>query len=382
MYKYNCRKCLIRSRCIEESNNSPGTKLMIHRAFEARTDTLSTWGLLQKNCLLLKAERERSSSALSDRLQQARAAKDRRDVQVGSQYPARPKDAGSKKSVIRRIRPVRKPGQQGSNRKNNTQPDTYLDPVPGTADKSLLKPLHRLSLSRPPAGNGPSLYWLTSRDSKRRIALPILGKLILGRFDPELGLWPDIDLAYEDQDDDLISHQHAKITAKDGGHIIEDLGSRSGIMLNGVQIPSGSSRHLRSSDRIQLGNIHFLYSQIPAQVLEAAKTPAVLHTFTVTPTGRKLTVSPPEEVIIGRSDPDADFVPNIDLSQDGMVAQRVATRHALLRWHNGQPYLEDLGSGFGTHLGGEELMQGETTPLKPGDHIWLAGCVVAYDIEM
>jgi pSer/pThr/pTyr-binding forkhead associated (FHA) protein len=356
---------------------------MVRRAFEARTDTLSTWGLLQKNCLLLKAEKERSSSALSDRLQHARAARDKRDVQTESQQPSGTKMfVGPKKSVIRRIRPLSKPGRQGTNLNSATQHRDYLDPVSPATARHPLKPLNRPSSSRQPARKGPSFYWLTIRETRRRIALPILGELVLGRFDPNIGVPPDIDLAYEDQDDDLISRQHAKITAKGEGHTIEDLGSRSGIVLNGVRVQSGPSRRLNPGDRIQLGNIHFLYNKIPAHILEAATTPSVLHIFTVTPTGRKLTVSPHNEVIIGRADPQVDFVPTIDLSQDGTVAGRVSRRHALLRWQNGQPYLEDLGSGFGTHLGGEELTLGESTPLKPGDHIWLAGCVVAYDIEM
>jgi hypothetical protein len=41
-----------------------------------------------------------------------------------------------------------------------------------------------------------------------------------------------------------------------------------------------------------------------------------------------------------------------------------------------------LGSGFGTRLNGETLFIGHAAPLTPGDHIWLGGCVLAYDIEV
>src|SRR5512136_1730673 len=80
-YKYSCRKCPIRNRCIEESANSPSVKEIVRHAFANRTDTLDTWGLLQPNCLLLKAERERSSTAplesmLGRRLRLAREAKE------------------------------------------------------------------------------------------------------------------------------------------------------------------------------------------------------------------------------------------------------------------------------------------------------------------
>ena len=76
MFKYSCRKCPIRNRCIDESASSPGAKIMVRKAFEARTDTLATWNLLQKSCLLLQAEEMRSPSALSDRLQEIRQAKE------------------------------------------------------------------------------------------------------------------------------------------------------------------------------------------------------------------------------------------------------------------------------------------------------------------
>ena len=100
------------------------------------------------------------------------------------------------------------------------------------------------------------------------------------------------------------------------------------------------------------------------------------------PTGRKLRLVPNREIIIGRADPHINYKPDVDLSSDGDVARLVSRRHALLSWKKGQPHIEDLGSSFGTRLGGELLTLGQSVPLKPGDHIWIAGCVLAYDIEI
>ena len=58
MYKYSCRKCPIRNRCIRDSDYSSTIKKMLQSAFEEKTDTLRIWGLLQENCLLMKAEEE------------------------------------------------------------------------------------------------------------------------------------------------------------------------------------------------------------------------------------------------------------------------------------------------------------------------------------
>jgi pSer/pThr/pTyr-binding forkhead associated (FHA) protein len=75
-------------------------------------------------------------------------------------------------------------------------------------------------------------------------------------------------------------------------------------------------------------------------------------------------------------------LPEIGLIPYGQVSQRVSRRHAKITWQNGKPFVEDIGSGFGTRLYGAVLPLGETRPLLPGDHIWLAGCVLAYDIEV
>jgi pSer/pThr/pTyr-binding forkhead associated (FHA) protein len=102
----------------------------------------------------------------------------------------------------------------------------------------------------------------------------------------------------------------------------------------------------------------------------------------ITPTGQKLNIAPPHDIVIGRSDRYVDFIPDIDLESSGEVAVRVSRRHAIITWRNGAPYVEDLGSGFGTRLNGEMLLLGQAVSLKPGDHIWLGGCVLAYDIEI
>jgi pSer/pThr/pTyr-binding forkhead associated (FHA) protein len=108
----------------------------------------------------------------------------------------------------------------------------------------------------------------------------------------------------------------------------------------------------------------------------------VQHILLVTPTGQQLTIAPPHDIVIGRSDRYVDFTPDVDLNSSGDVAIRVSRRHAIITWRKGNPYIEDLGSGFGTRLNGEMLLLGHAVPLKPGDHIWLGGCVLAYDVEI
>jgi pSer/pThr/pTyr-binding forkhead associated (FHA) protein len=355
---------------------------MVQRAFEARTDTLATWALLQKHCMLLIAEQERSASALSDRIRDVRQTK----IDTGELTLKQPQPEAPKKSVIRRIRPPVKPRQQSpADRVDKPAQPTpeYLKPVsPPPPEKRPLKQLKRLSTSRFVPADASRLYWLTVTTSKRHIALPVTGQLSLGHFDPNVGIPPDIDLTFEDQASHFISRRHAIVVGQDGAHTIEDLGSRAGVFLNGTQVSNGPSRPLEEGDRISLGDIELVYEKVPTGVLIKAKSSQARHALMVTPTGRVIGLTPLKDIVIGRADPQVNFMPDIDLSVDGEVARLVSRRHAIIRWREGQPHLEDLGSGFGSRLGGDTLTLGQSVPLKPGDHFWLAGCVLAYAVEL
>ncbi len=396
MNKYNCRKCPIRSRCIQESNYSPGARVMIQRAFEAKTDTLSTWGQLQKNCLLVKAEEEHSTSALSDRLRKRYEPYDADQTQsVKTQTPSTSTSTSAsalgsrltkarsdqenespptKQKPKKPTRPLRSLTKKPKTGKLARHPD-YLQPV--SKPKAPQKSLKRL----PPTGPlNQESFWLILENTGRRINLPVRGELAFGRFDPNVGLPPDIDLNYEDQEDHLISRRHVRFISQKGRHVIEDLGSRLGVFINGEALQTKSSKPLNPGDRIRLGAIDFIYDKMPIDVLQLAKTDQAQHIFTVTPTGRQIKVQPKGELTVGRADPHLTFVPDIDLREDGHMSSLVSRRHMAIRWRNGVPFLEDLGSSFGTKILGEMLTLGKSVPIKPGDHIWLAGCVLAYDI--
>ncbi len=358
-YKYSCRKCPIRNRCIEESANSPRVKEIVRHAFANRTDTLDTWGLLQPTCLLLKAERERSSttpqeSMLGRRLRLAREAKEQA---IKSPSPETGRSLGRSPSAGPPVPPEEeeRPATIGG-------VDARLESAQGGQ--------RRL----PPC-------WLTVSVSGRHITLPANGELVLGRFDPNIGIPPDIDLTHEDQLTLTVSRRHAKIVGMDGHHTIEDLGSRYGVFLNREPVRFGPSHQLSPGDRIALGTAQLVYDAVPARLVDLSPVASVRHFLIITPTGRRLAIAPPKDLVIGRADRYIEFVPDIDLSREGEVAVRVSRRHAIITWRDRTPYLEDLGSGFGTRHNGQTLYLGQAVPLKPGDHIWMAGCVLAYDVE-
>jgi pSer/pThr/pTyr-binding forkhead associated (FHA) protein len=228
-----------------------------------------------------------------------------------------------------------------------------------------------------------ALCWLIINDSQRHISLPVTGKLVLGRFDPGATGPLDVDLTYEDRDMLTVSRRHARIVGVDGYHTAEDLGSSNGVFVNGKQITLAHAHPLRPGDEIALGGLQMRYEKVPTKSLTtfSIETTQVRRFLFLAHTGRKVAIAPPNNYIIGRSDPAADFVPGIDLSQDGEVAARVSRRHARITWTKHGPCLKDLNSTFGTRFNGVTLHPDQAVLLKPGDHLSLGGCVLAYDIE-
>ncbi len=414
-YKYSCRKCPIRNRCIEESEYTVSVRNMIQHAFSGRTDTLATWGLLQTNCLLVKAEEEQERRA-AEESRLTRRLRERRQAREQAAKAARAEASGKrKKSVIRRLPQARKARETAKDRSEQKMNETTAQEVAKTPTEQFvdtpdyLRPVSPSPSFRTedssdetfpriiqapdtgietPRGTGQLApkpqkpCWLTVSGSQRHITLPASGEVVLGRFDATFGIPPDIDLVYEDMHSQTVSRRHAKIVGRNGYHTIEDTGSRHGVFVNGAQIRSGLSRQLKPGDNIAIGSVRMTYDEVPAYLREISGDIHVRHLLIITPTGRRLAIAPPDDIIIGRSDRYVDFVPDLDLSQEGEVAARVSRRHAIIYWRNDRPYLEDLGSGFGTRVNGNMMLIGQPVPLKPGDHIWLGGCVLAYDVEM
>ncbi len=69
------------------------------------------------------------------------------------------------------------------------------------------------------------------------------------------------------------------------------------------------------------------------------------------------------DAILGRADPSRDWKPDIDLSPDFKVSRK----HARVYWKSGAWWIEDLGSHYGTFLGGKPLKDApQPTRILPG----------------
>jgi len=214
--------------------------------------------------------------------------------------------------------------------------------------------------------------------------LPSDGELVLGRYDPNFGIPPDVDLTYEDGPQGSVSRRHARITGREGFHTVQEMGGRLGVTVNDMKIPLGVAHQLRTGDRIMMGNCEMLYDVVPRWITNLSPMEGMDHWLMMCSTGQRITIPIGSDLIIGRSDKYVDFTPDIDLAVLEDRAAKVSRRHARLIFETGAAtlYIEDMGSGFGTKINGELIMLGETRALLPGDHIWLGGCVLAYDISL
>jgi CheY-like chemotaxis protein len=79
--------------------------------------------------------------------------------------------------------------------------------------------------------------------------------MIIGRADPEHGLYPAIDLGPHGGLAQGVSRQHAVIVAKDNRILIKDLASVNGTRLNGYVLPPNQEYRLRNDDMLTIGKM-------------------------------------------------------------------------------------------------------------------------------
>jgi FHA domain len=86
------------------------------------------------------------------------------------------------------------------------------------------------------------------------------------------------------------------------------------------------------------------------------------------------------ETNIGRWDADSGIFPDVDLDEDDPEA-KVSRRHARIINHNGQYFIEDLGSTNGTLVNrGRRLLPGKRQSLQNGDEIIVGKTFLKFQI--
>jgi pSer/pThr/pTyr-binding forkhead associated (FHA) protein len=86
------------------------------------------------------------------------------------------------------------------------------------------------------------------------------------------------------------------------------------------------------------------------------------------------------ETNIGRWDADSGIFPDVDLDEDDPEA-KISRRHARIINHNGQYFIEDLGSTNGTFVNrGRRLLPGKRHMLQNGDEIIVGKTFLKFQI--
>lgn len=362
-YKYSCRDCSLRQECIDEKHLAPGMKLIIAQAFAQRTDTASTWDLLQSHCLMVEREQERQESALARRLRLARQMEDK-----PAAPPPEPAGAPPAPTVI-------KPRVVAAAVFPAPQPEVKPPPPPPTDISTATRPIAPFVETVPFVE-----YGLLVARTQRLVRLPERGAIVLGRSAADIANPPDVDLTGDSDNSASLSYYHAQISGEDGQYWIEDLGSSRGTYVNDQKLSARQKVQLAPEDRLTLGECELIYSRLPVWALEPDVRMPHTCLLRLTHSGQLVELPHKEAVVLGRADPTLGFAPDIDLSGAGDVSRHVSRRHVRLALRSGWHWVQDLGSANGTRLNGK-LLRYRDPPvlLRPGDQMWLGGCVVAYE---
>lgn len=73
--------------------------------------------------------------------------------------------------------------------------------------------------------------------------------------------------------------------------------------------------------------------------------------------------------LIGRSDPTADYYPDLDLAPYGGRENGVSRKHAAIKSGDNALYIEDLGSTNGSRINGFQLEPHQLYRLRDGDEL-------------
>jgi pSer/pThr/pTyr-binding forkhead associated (FHA) protein len=79
------------------------------------------------------------------------------------------------------------------------------------------------------------------------------GRNLIGRWDPETGSFPEVDLEQDDPEA-KISRKHAMIIVENGHITVEDIGSLNGTYVNrGNRLVPGTPQEIKSGDELIIG---------------------------------------------------------------------------------------------------------------------------------
>jgi len=100
---------------------------------------------------------------------------------------------------------------------------------------------------------------LLSIATNASLALPPKAEIIIGRRDPERGIYPDVDLSAQGSATNSVSRQHARLLIQGDQLFIEDMNSTNSTYLNRQRIQPGQLYLLNHGDELRLGGVVLVY---------------------------------------------------------------------------------------------------------------------------
>ncbi|MFQ5575511.1 MAG: FHA domain-containing protein [Anaerolineae bacterium] len=92
-------------------------------------------------------------------------------------------------------------------------------------------------------------------ENSREVEMPLNKITHIGRVDPVLTVFPDLDLSDDEAVAKSVSRRHASILIEGETIIVKDLGSVNGTFINGKRLQPYLSGPLKDGDILQLGRV-------------------------------------------------------------------------------------------------------------------------------
>jgi pSer/pThr/pTyr-binding forkhead associated (FHA) protein len=211
-----------------------------------------------------------------------------------------------------------------------------------------------------------SIGFHAETNAPREVALPPLDARLegLGRSFPiaralfALGRAPECDVPL---DHEAVAGLHAQILRRDNALYLRDAGSRTGTWLNDRLLVS--SEALFDGDRVRIGPAELVLRAPALRRSESPRADTITSELELeVRSGRSMGLSfalRGAGMLIGSAPGSSVELPELS----------VAPQHARVRKAGDQVFVSDLGSGYGTWLGGAPLAPGGEAELTPG--VWL-----------
>lgn len=130
-------------------------------------------------------------------------------------------------------------------------PKTLASAEPPPQDRLVVQAVNSSVVGAPPT-RGAKLVVI--RGSRPGHEFPLIGtEWLIGRWDADHGIFPDIDLDAHDPEA-TVSRRHARLSLENGQYVIEDLGSTNGTFINrGRRLTPGLRYLIQDGDELILG---------------------------------------------------------------------------------------------------------------------------------